>query len=39
MRKDGNKKTVTYYRGHEVFVVVTKKKETAEIKIQNNIIF
>lgn len=27
MRKDGNKKTVTYYRGHEVFVVVTKKKK------------
>ena len=39
MKKDGNKKTVTYYRGHEVFVVVPRKKETAEIKIQNNFIF
>ena len=27
MKKDGNKKTVTYYRGHEAFVVVPKKKK------------
>ena len=29
MKKDGNEKTVTYYRGHEVFVVVPKKKRNS----------
>ena len=32
MKKDGNKKTVTYYRGHEVFVIVPKKKRNSRNK-------